>query len=162
MVGPSPPSAGTSRGLELVREQGAHHAVDHTQDNYLDELKEITSGQGPDLILEMLANVNLANDLDVAARYGRIVVIGNRGERNQGTIAINPRAAMGKDVDILGMTMFNASPAEQRATHATIVAGLESGTLRPVIGREFPLAEAAQAHHAVIEDRAYGKIVLLP
>ncbi len=45
---------------------------------------------------------------------------------------------------------------------ATLVAGLENGTLRPVIGKEFPLAEAAQAHRAVMEPGALGKIVLLP
>jgi NADPH2:quinone reductase len=46
--------------------------------------------------------------------------------------------------------------------HAALVAGLANGSLRPVIGQEFPLAEAAKAHHAVIESRAYGKIVLIP
>jgi NADPH2:quinone reductase len=46
--------------------------------------------------------------------------------------------------------------------HAAIVAGLANGTLRPVIGQEFPLADAPKAHHAVIEASAYGKIVLLP
>jgi NADPH2:quinone reductase len=46
--------------------------------------------------------------------------------------------------------------------HAALVAGLANGSLRPVIGQEFPLAEAAKAHLAVIESRAYGKIVLLP
>jgi NADPH2:quinone reductase len=42
------------------------------------------------------------------------------------------------------------------------VAGLSNGTLRPVIGKEFPLAEAAQAHQAVMEPGALGKIVLIP
>ena len=155
-------TAGSDRGRELVLEQGAHHALDHTSADYLDEVNGLTGGRGADVILEMLANVNLARDLDVVARYGRIVVIGNRGERNQGTIAINPRAAMAKDANILGMTMYNASAEEQRATHAAIVAGLGNGTLAPVIGQEFALADAAAAHHAVIENKAYGKIVLIP
>jgi NADPH2:quinone reductase len=46
--------------------------------------------------------------------------------------------------------------------HAALVAGLANGVLRPVIGQEFPLAEAAKAHHAVGESGAYGKIVLIP
>jgi NADPH2:quinone reductase len=45
--------------------------------------------------------------------------------------------------------------------HAALVAGLENGTLRPVIGKEFPLAEAAQAHRAVMEPGARGKIILV-
>ena len=155
-------SGGTDRGRALILEQGAHHVLDHTADGYLEQLMTLTDGRGADLIMEMLANVNLSKDLDVVAQNGRIVVIGNRGERNQGTIAINPRAAMAKDADILGMNMNNASRQERGDTHAAIVAGLEDGTLQPVIGQEFPLAEAAAAHHAVIENRAYGKIVLLP
>jgi len=55
----------------------------------------------------MLANVNLAADMDVAAKFGRIVVIGNRGE-----ITINPRVAMSKDLDIRGLVLWNATAAQ--------------------------------------------------
>ena len=58
--------------------------------------------------------------------------------------------------------MFNATPEEHRTGHAAIVAGLANGSLSPVVGRELPLAEAAQAHVAVMEPGAYGKIVLVP
>jgi NADPH2:quinone reductase len=46
--------------------------------------------------------------------------------------------------------------------YAAITAGLEDGTLRPIVSREIPLAEAAAAHHAVLETNTLGKIVLLP
>jgi NADPH2:quinone reductase len=105
----------------------------------------------------MLANVNLDNDLDVLARNGRVVVIGNRGR-----VEIDPRKGMARDGAILGMTLFNATPEELREIHAGLVAGLENGTLNPVVGKEFPLAEAPKAHVAVMESGAYGKIVLLP
>ena len=153
-------SAGSEEGLKLVMEQGADHAIDHTAQDYLNEISELTKGSGVDLILEMLANINLAKDLEVIARYGRIVVIGNRGERNQGTIAINPRAAMAKDADILGMTLSNATFEERQRAHHNIVAGLESGAIRPVIGKAYPLEDAALAHHAMLENRSLGKIVL--
>lgn len=110
-----------------------------------------------DVILEMLANVNLGNDLKMLAKFGRVVVIGNRG-----SIEINPRDAMGRDATILGMTLMNASEHDLTSIHAGIVAGLENGTLRPVVGREFPLADAPRAHEAVMEPGAYGKIVLIP
>lgn len=155
-------SAGTERGRQLVLEQGAHHVLDHAAAGYLEQLMSLTEGRGVDIILEMLANVNLGHDLDVLARGGRVVVIGNRGPGNQGTVSINPRAAMSRDAAILGMSLANATPRERVSMHAALYAGLANGTLRPVIGQEFPLAEAAKAHHAVIESRAYGKIVLLP
>jgi NADPH2:quinone reductase len=150
-------SAGTDRGKALVREQGANHVLDHGQKGYLEELRELTGGNGPELILEMLANVNLASDLTAVARHGRIVVIGNRG-----TIEINPRDAMTRDADVLGLALWNCSDAELASIHAGLGAGLRNGTLKPVIGRQMPLADAAQAHTAVLDPGAYGKIVLTP
>ena len=61
-------TAGTDRGRDLVREQGAHHVLDHRAANYLEQLLELTEGGGVDVIVEMLANLNLAVDLTVLAR----------------------------------------------------------------------------------------------
>ena len=150
-------TAGSDRGRELVGENGAHHVLDHTTPNYLDTLRDLTDGRGADVILEMLANVNLARDLDVVARFGRVIVIGNRGP-----IEINARATMTMDSAILGLTLLNCTDDELGSIHAAIVAGLGNGALRPVVGQEYPLAEAARAHVAVLEAGAYGKIVLKP
>jgi NADPH2:quinone reductase len=150
-------TAGTDEGLRLVREQGAHQAFNHRDPGYTAAILAATGGRGVDVILEMLANVNLDRDLDLAGMRGRVVVIGNRGR-----IEIDPRKAMGKDGTILGMTLFNASQQELHEIHAGIVAGLESGTLQPVIGKELPLSEAPKAHQAVMEPGAFGKIVLMP
>jgi NADPH2:quinone reductase len=150
-------TAGTPRGRELVMEQGAHHVLDHTSPGYLKELTDLTGGRGPDVILEMLANVNLQADLGVIAMRGRIVVIGNRG-----AIEINARLAMNKDAAILGMALFHASPAQLAGIHAALVEGLRNGTLRPVVGQEIPLAQAPRAHEAVMNAGHYGKVVLIP
>ncbi len=150
-------TAGTEEGLALVSEQGAHEVLDHRAPDYLARLGELTGGRGVDVILEMLANVNLDRDLGVLAKGGRVVVIGSRG-----TVEINPRTAMTRDAAVLGMTLFNASPQELAGIHAALGAGLEAGTLRPVVGRELPLAEAARAHEEVLKPGARGKIVLVP
>jgi NADPH2:quinone reductase len=150
-------TAGTDRGCELVAEQGAHHVLDHHTPGYLDELMKMTQRRGVDVVLEMLANVNLAKDLTILARRGRVVVIGNRG-----TIEINPREIMRRDGAVLGMTLFNASREDLTGIHAALGAGLENGTLRPVVGKEIPLADAPAAHRAVMEPGAFGKIVLVP
>ncbi len=75
---------------------------------------------------------------------------------------IDPRNAMAREAAVLGMILFNASEKERRSMHAAFVAGLENGTLRPVVSRELPLADAAAAHHAVLETSTLGKIVLIP
>jgi NADPH2:quinone reductase len=150
-------TAGSERGRALVAAQGAQHVLDHTKPDYLEELMRVTDGRGVDVVLEMLANVNLAKDLTVVAKYGRIVVIGNRG-----TIEINPRDAMGRDATVLGMALWNASDRELASIHAAIGAGLASAVLQPVVGTELPLREAAKAHVQVLAPGAYGKIILIP
>jgi len=150
-------TAGTERGKTLVSEQGAHHVLDHTQGDVPEQVKKFTADRGADVILEMLANKNLGNDLSMVALRGRIVVVGNRG-----TIEINPRDAMSRDATILAMTLFNLSDADRARVYAALDAALESGVARPVIAKEFPLAEAAKAHEEVMKPGSYGKIVLIP
>jgi len=150
-------TAGTERGRRLVIEQGAHHALDHTSADYLDELMRLTDNRGVDVVLEMLANANLAKDLGVIAMRGRIVVIGNRGATE-----INARMAMNKDAAILGMALFHASPAQLAGIHAALVEGLGNSTLRPIVGQELPLGQAPRAHEAVMAPGHHGKIVLVP
>ena len=94
--------------------------MNHTATGYLDELMKLTGGRGYDLILEMLANKNLANDLGLLAKKGRVVVIGNRG-----TIEINPRDAMSREADIRGVTLF--ATTEQESKRDACCAGRRAG-----------------------------------
>jgi NADPH2:quinone reductase len=150
-------TAGTDRGRKLVADEGAHEVFDHTAPEHFEKALDRTSGRGYDVILEMLANVNLGRDLPILAVYGRVVVIGSRG-----AIEINPRDAMMRDAAILGVALPNISRDELIAIHSAIVAGLENKTLRPIVGQEIPLPEASRAHAAVLQPGSYGKIVLVP
>lgn len=150
-------TAGSDRGRRLISEEGAHHVLDHTAAGYLERALTATGGHGFDVVLEMLANVNLGKDLTVLAPGGRIVVVGSRG-----TVEINPREVMIRGAAILGMILWSVSPQDLASIHAALIAGLENGTLRPIIGQEIPLAEAPRAHRAVMEPGAYGKIALIP
>jgi NADPH2:quinone reductase len=150
-------TAGTERGRKLVLSEGAHHVLDHTAPGYLDECVRLTGGQGPAIIMEMLANVNLQKDLGIIGMHGRIVVIGNRG-----AVEINARFAMNKNANILGMALTHASPFELAGIHAALVEGLRNGSLRPVIAQELPLSQAARSHEAVLEPGHHGKVILVP
>ena len=149
-------TAGTQRGLDLIKKEGVHYAFDHTKAGYAEEILKVTGGQGIDVILEMLANVNLATDLRLLAMRGRVIVIGNRGE-----ITINPRELMGRRASVRGFTLWAATDAECAEIHAAIAAGLENGTLRPIVGKELPLKDAPVAHQDVLAPGAFGKIVLV-
>lgn len=148
-------TAGSDEGFKLVREQGAHEVFDHRAPDHFEKIMKATDGHGVDVIVEMLANVNLGRDLTILAKAGRVVIIGSRGP-----MEINPRDTMQRDADVRGMILPNTPPTQLASIHAALVAGLENGTLRPVIGKEFSLAEAAEAHRAVMETGAIGKIVL--
>jgi NADPH2:quinone reductase len=148
-------TASSESGKTLVKEQGADFVLDHSAENYLEEIKQITDGKGVNIILEMLANENLTKDFEVLAMFGRVVVIGNRG-----SLEFNPRLVMGKDAAIYGMSLFNALPADFQEIHDAIYEGLLEGYLNPIVGKTFPLAQAAQAHHEVMETKAFGKIIL--
>jgi len=150
-------TAGTEKGLELVRREGAHHVFDHTKPDYQDRILKATGGRGADLILEMLANVNLGHDLKLLAPRGRVVVIGSRGD-----VTISPRDLMTRRASILAFTLWGTTEAEEDEIHAGLSAGLDNGTLRPIVGKELPLAEAQRAHQEILEPGAFGKIVLVP
>lgn len=150
-------TASTAAGLELVRQEGADEVFNRREGDYLEKVLAWSGGRGVDIILEMLANANLGKDLRLLARGGRVVVIGSRGD-----VEITPREIMTREADVRGMLLFNVPAPDLLRIHRAIGAGLANGTLRPVVGKEMPLREAAAAHRAVLEEGAYGKIVLVP
>src|SRR5713226_7711983 len=113
-------TAGTSRGVELVKREGAHQVFEHGKAGYQEEIMKAAGGRGVDIVLEMLANVNLSTDLKLLAKNGRVIIIGNRGE-----IGINPRDLMSRRASARGFTLWAITPAEEAEIHAGLIAGLE-------------------------------------
>jgi len=150
-------TAGTDKGLELVRREGAQHAFNHRTPGYTDEILKATNGRGVDVVIEMLANVNLAADLKLLARFGRVIVIGSRGD-----VTITPRDLMARASSVRGFVLWGISEADEADVHAGLFAGLENGTVRPVVGKELGLGEAARAHKEILETGALGKTILIP
>jgi NADPH2:quinone reductase len=150
-------TAGSDEGLQLVKKEGADHALNHRSVNYQKEILDITGGCGVDLIVEMLANVNLAHDLKTLTYRGRIVVVGCRGN-----VEINPRDIMTREAAVFGLFLWRVPEAEISEILAALEAGLGDGTLRPVIASELPLGSAPDAHRRVMDSGAQGKIVLIP
>ena len=151
-------TAGTPNGLSLIEREGAHLSFDHSKPDYKDQILKATAGEGVDVILEMLANVNLGADLKLLAQYGRVIVIGSRGD-----VSITPRDLMSRRASVRAFTLWAVTETEATDIHAAIYAGLDNGTLRPVVGSELRLKDAAQSHIDVMKPSgAHGKIVLIP
>lgn len=150
-------TASSAEGKQLILDNGADAAFDHSEEGHLDAILEHTGGKGVDVIIEMLANVNLERDFKALAMFGRIVIVGSRG-----SLEFSPRLTMGKDASIFGMSLFNYSEADRLEIRDAVFKGLSDGSLNPIVSRSFPLSEAPAAHFAVIETKAAGKIVLVP
>ncbi|HEU0196671.1 MAG TPA: NADPH:quinone reductase [Nevskiaceae bacterium] len=150
-------TSGTAAGHRLVSQQGADCVLDHHDAAHWQVVLEHTAGRGVDVIVEMLANVNLARDLQVLAPGGRVVVVGSRG-----AIEINPRDLMLREAAVLGVLLWNTTPVEARQIHAGLYAALRAGTLRPVVAEELSLADAPRAHERVLQAGALGKLALIP
>lgn len=151
-------TAGTTEGENVVKQAGASLVFNHRQDGYVQQILDATDGRGADVIVEMLANVSLTKDLELVAIKGRIGIVGNRG-----TIEINPRDTMAKESSIIGVSLFLATETERQETAAAVAAGLQAGFLKPIVGQEYQLSQASDAHRDIIEGRgAKGKVVLVP
>lgn len=150
-------TASSEDGRELVTANGADAVFDHSNEDHISDIFDYTGGTGVELIIEMLANENLERDFEALAMNGRIVVVGNRG-----SIQFTPRQAMTKEATIFGMSLFNAPKSKLEEIHKAIFDGLSRGHLKPHVRETYPLADAALSHHAVIENKAAGKIVLIP
>ena len=148
-------TCGSEEDIALLREIGAHEAFSHHDPDHYDKILALTGGTGPNVIMEMLANVNLERDAQIIAMFGRIVVVGNRG-----SIDFTPRLLMIKEASVLGMALWNSPPEEYKSSNAALAAALETGVIKPVMGREYPLENAAQAHVDILKLSSRGKMVL--
>lgn len=150
-------TAGSEEGQKLVLQNGAHEVFNHKATNYIDKIKKSVGEKGIDVIIEMLANVNLSNDLKLLSYGGRVIVVGSRGP-----IEINPRDTMVKETSITGISLFSSTKEEFQQFASALQAGMEIGWLKPVIGSQYPLEKIAEAHENIIHGSGtVGKMVLL-
>jgi NADPH2:quinone reductase len=148
-------TGGSESGRLLLQKQGADHVFDHHQPGYHQHILETTGGVGVNLIVEMLANVNLGRDLPLLAKGGCVVVVGSRGG-----VQIQPRDLMLRDADIRGAMILQAPSGVLARIHSDLLSGLTDGSLKPVLRAVLPLEEAPQANEMLMQPGACGKIVL--
>ncbi|KAK2491488.1 hypothetical protein MC885_000538 [Smutsia gigantea] len=150
-------TAGTEEGRNIVLRNGAHEVFNHREANYIDKIKKFVGEKGIDVIIEMLANVNLSNDLNLLSYGGRVIVVGSRGH-----IDINLRDTIAKESSIIGVALYSSTKEEFQQFAAALQTGMEIGWMRPVIGSQYPLEKVAQAHENIIHSRgATGKMILV-
>jgi NADPH:quinone reductase len=143
---------------ERVRALGADEAIDRKTTDVAAEVRRLTDGKGVDVVIELVLSANLATDLAVIARGGRIVGIGGGPEP---TVTFPTGPAIGADASLLFANSGNAGRAGTAEILTEVAALVAAGKLRPVVGRVLPLAQARAAHE-LLEGHHFGKIVLVP
>ncbi|ESN97265.1 hypothetical protein HELRODRAFT_157586 [Helobdella robusta] len=140
--------------LKKARWNGASEVLNHREDGYMELLKK---GQPIDVIIEMLANVNLQKDLDLIAEEGVIVIVGSRDRAE-----ILPRSIMMKESLVTAVSLFRCTHETWKEMGDFFDRGQRDGWVRPVIGKVYKLHEANLAHEEVIKHQAgsQGKILL--
>jgi len=152
-------TAGTQEGCERILKLGADFAFNHKEENYMEKILEKTQGKGVNIILEMLANVNLGKDLKILAFKGKVVIIGSRGN-----VEITPRDLMLKRSEIRAVHLGQVTVDEFSGIIKGIQEGTNKGNLLPVIGKTYDLSSSAQSHIDIMDSSksSPGKLVILP
>jgi putative PIG3 family NAD(P)H quinone oxidoreductase len=154
-------TAGSAEKLERCRELGAEILVDYREQDFVEEVKAATDGRGADVVLDNMGAKYLARNVDVLAANGRLMIIGLQGGRKA---ELDISALMAKRAAVVSNTL-RARPAEEKAAIVAAVREhvwplVESGAVRPVVDRTFPMADAAEAHRLVESSAHVGKVLL--
>lgn len=154
-------TAGTPEKCMFCRELGAERAIDYRQEDFVAAVKEATGGRGADVILDMVGGPYVEKNLRALAVEGRLVQIAFlQGSK----VTVDLVHMMVRRQTITGSTL-RARPVADKAAIAQSLRGkvwplIESGRVRPIIDRAFPLAEAEEAHRLMESSRHIGKILL--
>jgi NADPH2:quinone reductase len=153
-------TASNPEKLALVRRLGADVAINYTEPDWVEQVKQATSGKGTDIILEMIGGSISEQSLQCLAPFGRMVIFG----ATSGQIAqFTGIQLMYKNQSIIGYWLTSRLQHPDRIATAALelMQYLASGKLEIVVGQTYPLAEAEQAHRAIADRQTMGKVVLL-
>ena len=154
-------TAGSEEKRAACEALGATLAINHRTQDFVEAIREETAGRGVDVILDIVGGEYLARNLDCLAVHGRLVQIGLIGGAKA---QLDLRRILDRRLTLTGSTLRPRSVEEKgtiaRALQANVWPLLESGTVRPVVSRTFPLEQAAEAHRLLEAGEIIGKIVL--
>lgn len=153
-------TVGSEEKAVRTRELGADVAINYKTQDFAAEVQKLTDGKGVEVIIENVATDNLAKDLAILAREGRVVLIGTgTGKGPDGQFAI--MHALMKDANLLGMSLVNAGGAVPEMA-AALTELFTTGAIKAVVSKTYPLAEAREALADLMAGRVFGKLALLP
>jgi len=168
---------------DAIREQGVAHAIDYRTQDFAEEVRRITGGEGVDVIMDALGPTSFRKDYRILRPGGRLIMYGasevqtGTGKRDMRTalrsLARMPTATMpwwkslgvmNENKGVFGLNMLSWWDREGSVDRLTepLLDGLAKGDLMPVVAEAFPFDRAPDAHRFIEERRNIGKVVLVP
>ena len=155
-------TAGSDEKCVACERLGAEHALNYRTTDFVQQVHQLTSGRGVDVVLDIIGGEYLQKNVDCLATHGRLVQIGLQGGAKA---LLNLAVLMQRRLTITGSTLRPRTIVEKgaiaRALEAHVWPLLASGQVRPIVHRTFPLAQAADAHHLLESGAVIGKLVLV-
>ena len=153
-------TAGSEEKLQFCRSQGAEHALNYRDANWVDQVKQITGGKGADLIYDPVGGEVFDLSTKCIASEGRLLVIGFAGGAIP-SIAVN--RILLKQISVVGVYWggyLEHHPQYMRQAQDELFRMYEAGQISPVVSQAFPLADAVKALDELGSRRSYAKVVL--
>jgi NADPH:quinone reductase-like Zn-dependent oxidoreductase len=167
---------------DAIREQGVDHPIDYRSQDFAEEVRRITGGEGIDVALDALGPSSFRKDYELLRAGGRLIMYGasevQSGEKRSiptalRTLAKSPFASMpwwkglgvmNENKGVFGLNMLSWWDREGNIDRAIepLIPALQKGDLKPVVAEAFPFDQAPEAHRFISERRNVGKVVLVP
>ncbi|PSQ26407.1 NADPH:quinone reductase [Halobacteriales archaeon QS_9_68_17] len=155
-------TASTEEKLDLAERLGCDHPIQYTEEDFVDRVEETTDDEGVDLVLDGVGGETFSDSLDAVPQFGRVVAYGaasgRPGEVDTATLLFGNKSVIGYH---LGRAMVE-DPNRVLKAVPDLQEGLQAGELGVVVGEEFALADAAEAHQFIEDRGSTGKVVLKP
>jgi NADPH2:quinone reductase len=145
--------------LDRMERMGLHHAINYKKQDYEQAVKDLTHGEGVDVVFEMLGGEHTAKSIRCVRDFGRVIVYGTAtGQRAQ----LDPGIlyAKGASVHGLWLTYLSAKRDLMQQAWKQLSAWADEGYLRPVVGDVLPMERAEDAYRLLLERKNFGKVVL--
>lgn len=154
-------TAGSDEKCKFCEQLGAAKAINYKTENFADRIKELTSGKGVNVILDMVGGDYTVHNLQSLAEDGRLVLINTMKGMN---VDVDLSIVMRKRLTITGSTLRNRDAAFKLAIAKKLEQHiwplLVSGKIKPVIYKAFKASKAAEAHQLMESSEHIGKIVI--
>lgn len=165
-------TAGSQEKLALLREWGVQHPINYREQDFIEEARRLTNGEGVDVILDPIGGPRLRHEWRLLRPGGRLVLYGIASVSGRGRLGaaltflrlplFHPLQALGQSKSLCGVNLARFSRRRQRVRQMMerLLGMASEGKIKPHVGRIYRLDQAAEAHSLLESRQSVGKLIL--